>query len=256
MHAFKHHAATTPELIARIEAAQTELSIRHKASQDLAATFPFETTARYYRDPWNGRHSEIFIRPNAAPAKEAITAGWRYLKTRNTLEPLAGAKGQDAKEALAAVQPPKVQPRDILHESGMPEYFTKPGANFNTYMVVPTYACHDGAIYSLVDVEDLTGDFGIGKPQTFGGDWETCPVSEYYAAIEAMEATKRSPRSPFARPSPCRPSVSALLSRTSAPAATTRSPRPGSAGGAPSDLRVRRHPARAGRPGGWAYASA
>lgn len=190
MHAFKHQTATTPSLIARIGAAQTELSTRHKASQDLAATFPFETTARYRRDPWNGRHWDIFIRPTDAPAKDAIPEGWRYLKTRDTLEPLAGAKGQEARDALAAVQPPKVQPRDILHESGMPEYFTKPGPNFNTYMVVPTYACHDGAVYSLVTVEDLTGDFGIGKPQTFGGEWETCPVSEYYAAMEALEAAK------------------------------------------------------------------
>lgn len=190
MHAFKHQTATTPDLIARIDAAQADLNTRHKAAQDLAASFPFETSARYFRDPWNGRHSEIFIRPNTAPAKGVIPAGWRYLKTRNTVEPLAGAKGQDARDALAAVQPPKVQPRDILHESGMPEYFTKPAPNFATYMVVPTYACHDGAIYSLVNVEDLTGDFGVGNPQTFGGEWEACPVSEYYAALEAIEAAE------------------------------------------------------------------
>ena len=190
MHAFKHQTATTPDLIARIEAAQAELNDRHKAAQDLAGSFPFETTARYRRDPWNGRHSDIFIRPNDTPEQGSIPEGWRYLKTRNTVEPLAGPKGQDAREVLAAVQPYKVQPRDVLRESGMPEYFTKPGPDFSSYMVIPTFACHDGAVYSLVNVEDLAGDFGVGKPQTFGGEWETCPVSEYYAAIEALEATK------------------------------------------------------------------
>lgn len=188
MHAFKHQTETTPALIARIDTAQNELSSRAKAAQALAESFPFATTARYRRDPWSGRHSDIFIVPSTAPAKTEIPDGWRYLKTRNTLEPVKGPKGAAAQEALDAVQPPQIQPRDVLHESGMPEYFTKPGPGYSSYMVVPTYACHDGAIYSLVNVEDLTGDFGVGKPQTFGGDWEKCPVSEYYTAIEAIEA--------------------------------------------------------------------
>lgn len=190
MHAFKHQTDTTPALIAQIEAAQTELHHRAKASRALAESFPFETSARYWRDPWNGRHSSVFMRPSAAPAKTEIPEGWRFLKTRNTIEPLKGTKGAAAQAALGAVQPPAVQPRDVLHESGMPEYFTKPGPGYGHYMVVPTYACHDGAIYSLVNVEDLTGDFGVGKPQTFGGEWEECPLSEYYAAIEAMEAAE------------------------------------------------------------------
>ena len=190
MHAFKHQTATTPELIARIEESQKQMNAAARASQTLAETFPFPVTSRYRRNPFNGKHGETFMVPDQTPQKDQIPDGWRFLKTRNTVEPLAGVKGQDARDALAAVQPPKVQPRDVLHESGMPEYFTRPGPGFSSYMVFPTYACHDGAVYSLVNVEDLTGDFGVGKPQTFGGEWETCPVSEYYAAIEAMEATK------------------------------------------------------------------
>ena len=190
MHAFKHQTPNTPALIAQMEQAQDGLNRAAKASKALAASFPFPVTSRYRRNPFNGKHGETFLIPDRTPQKGQIPAGWRFLKTRNTLEPLAGAKGQEARDALVAIQPPSVQPRDVLLKSGMPEYFTKPGPNFNTYMVVPTYFPHEGAIYSLVNVEDLTGDFGIGNPQTFGGDWETCPVSEYYAAYEAMEAAE------------------------------------------------------------------
>jgi hypothetical protein len=188
MHAFKHQTESTPELIAKVEAAHKHLNDCHKAAQELAGSFPFETQARYRRDPFSGRHSLIIMAPVRTPAKDEIPAGWRYLKTRNTLEPLKGAKGAEAQAALDGVQPPKLQPRDILKASGMPEYFTKPGPNFTSYMVIPTYACHDGGIFSLVDVEDLNGDFGIGRASDFGGEWTKCPVSEYYAAIEALEA--------------------------------------------------------------------
>lgn len=188
MHAFKHQTENTPALIAKVDAAHKHLNACHKAAQDLAESFPFETQARYRREPFSGRHHMIMMVPVATPPKEQVPEGWRYLKTRNTLEPLKGSKGAAAQATLDGVQPPALQPRDILKESGMPEYFTKPGPNFSSYMVIPTYACHEGGIYSLVDVDDLTGDFGVGKTQDFGGEWVKCPVSEYYAAVEALEA--------------------------------------------------------------------
>ena len=185
--AFKHHTLQTPALITELDAATEDLNSRHKAAQDLAASFPFPVKAKYRRDPFTGRHSEIFLVPDGTPSKSEVPEGWRYLKTRDTMEPARGAVGKEAVTALEAVQPPTRQPRNVLRESGMPESFTKPGPNFTTYMVVPTYFHHDGVIYSLVNVEKLVSDFAGEKEATFDGGWVECPVSEYYAAYEQIK---------------------------------------------------------------------
>ena len=189
MFAFKHANESTPELIRAMDAAHAELQAAHRKGFDLAATFPFPVKP-FYRRGWGGEHRQVALRPESITAmgEAEMPEGWRYLKGRDTIEPRPGKRGEHARELLESIQLPKVQPRTVLHDSGMPEYVTKPAPGLATYMVLPTFFEHDGAIYSAVDVPTLSTDFAGNESRAYWDQWEECKLSEYHAALEALQA--------------------------------------------------------------------
>lgn len=79
-----------------------------------------------------------------------------FVKTRDTVEPVCGA----AREALAALEVPTVQPRSIVAATGMPQVTMHLGRIYTTPRMH-----HDGALCGLLpDFDDsfqddpITGD--------------------------------------------------------------------------------------------------
>lgn len=105
-------------------------------------------------------------------------AGWRYLKSRDRLEPARGKAGDAARAWLNEHQPPAdADGRTVMEAHGLPRT-TGLGATFSTGMVsTPQIFEHDGSVWALYD----------RKPEK-ECTWTPRKLSEYHAAREAFEA--------------------------------------------------------------------
>ncbi|HEX9088667.1 MAG TPA: hypothetical protein VF867_14205 [Arthrobacter sp.] len=167
-------------VIAEIEAARAVLSDIQTRAHALAASIGSGVTARFRRGFGNGT-SEVVL--GLQHGGKITAEGWVFVKTRDAVEPVRGAKGDAAREALAALDVPAVQPGSIVEATGMPQMFMHPGRIYTTQ-----WMHHDCALYALLPDAD---DTFRNDPIT--GDWEAIRLSELYAADEArLDAGKLS----------------------------------------------------------------
>lgn len=162
--------------ITEIEAAQAVLNELQAKARELAASIGSGVTARFRRRAFTGDTSEVIL--GLQPGGKITADGWVFVKTRDAVEPSRGAKGEAAREALAALEVPAVQPGSIVEATGMPQTFMHPGRIYTTQTMH-----HDGAIYALLPDEDSTF-----KNDPITGAWVKIPLSELYAADEARVA--------------------------------------------------------------------
>lgn len=167
--------------IAEIVTAQSHLNDLQDKARALAASIGTAVTARFRRRASSDDTSEVVL---GLQNGGSVTAeGWKYLKTRDAVEPVRGAKGDAAREALTALEVPSVQPGSIVESTGMPQSFMAPGRHYRTQ-----WTHHEGALYALLPDEDTTFS---NDPIT--GNWVEIPLSELYAADEARLAAAKEP---------------------------------------------------------------
>jgi hypothetical protein len=159
--------------ITEIETAQEALNDLQSKARELAAGIGSGVTARFRRRAFSGDTSQVVL--GLQPGGKITAEGWVYVKTRDAVEPVRGPKGDAAREALAALQVPAVQPGSIVAATGMPQTFMHPGRIYTTQ-----WMHHDGALYALLPDAD---DSFQNDPIT--GDWEAILLSELHAADEA-----------------------------------------------------------------------
>lgn len=103
-------------------------------------------------------------------------AGWRYLKSRDQLEPIArGKAGEPARQWLADHQfPPEADVREVLTKHGLQRTVSY-GDETGFYMGGPDLLEHDGTLWARygAEAEKCT--------------WQRRKLSEFYAAAEAAE---------------------------------------------------------------------
>lgn len=159
--------------ITEIEAAREVLNDLQTRARALAASIGSGVTARFRRRGFSDDTSQVTL---GLQLGGKVTAdGWVFVKTRDAVEPVRGAKGDAAREALKALEVPAVQPGSIVAGTGMPQTFMRPGRIYTTQ-----WMHHDGAIYALLpDADDTFRD----DPIT--GNWEEIRLSELHAADEA-----------------------------------------------------------------------
>jgi hypothetical protein len=167
------NAAST---IAEIEAAQEVLNDLQTRARELAASIGKGVVARFRRRSLTSDTNQVVFGLDVEST--VLAEGWRYVKTRDAVEPVRGAKGDDARKALAALEAPAAQPGSIIEATGMPMVFMYPGRIYNTQ-----WMHHDGALYALLPDEDT--EF---RNDPIEGDWVQVPLSELYAADEARLA--------------------------------------------------------------------
>lgn len=159
--------------ITEIEAAQAVLNDLQTRARELAASIGSGVTAHFRRSSF-GRDTKGVVLGLQHGGK--ITAdGWVFVKTRDAVEPVRGAKGDAAREALKTLEVPAVQPGSIIAATGMPQSFLHPGRVYSTQ-----WMHHDGALYALLPDED---DTFRNDPIT--GEWVQIPLSELHLADEA-----------------------------------------------------------------------
>jgi hypothetical protein len=159
--------------ISEIETAQEVLNDLQTRARELAASIGSGVTARFRRRAFGNDTSEVVF--GLQDGGKITADGWRYVKTRDAVEPVRGAKGDAAREALAALEVPSVQPGSIVEATGMPMTFMHPGRIYTTQ-----WMRHDGALYALLPDAD---DAFRNDPIT--GDWVEIRLSELHAADEA-----------------------------------------------------------------------
>lgn len=160
-------------VIAELQTAQAGLNNLQEKAGELAASVGAGVTARFRRKGFSDDTSEVVLGLDAEGT--TLADGWRYVKTRDAVEPVRGAKGDAAREALAALEIPAVQPGAIVAGTGMPQTFMVPGRIYRTQ-----WMHHDGALYAL-----LPDDDGSFRNDPITGDWEEIRLSELHAADEA-----------------------------------------------------------------------
>lgn len=164
--------------ITEIEAAREVLNDLQTRARELAAGIGSGVTARFRRGFGNNT-SQVIL--GLQDGGKITAAGWVFVKTRDAVEPVRGAKGDAAREALKALEVPAVQPGSIVAATGMPQTFMHPGRIYNTQ-----WMHHDGALYALLPDAD---DTFRNDPIT--GDWVKIPLSELYAADEVRTGDKQ-----------------------------------------------------------------
>lgn len=165
--------------ITEIEAAQEALNDLHARVRELAESIGSGVTALFRRRGFSEVVSEVIL--GLQHEGKVTSEGWVYVKTRNSVEPARGAKGDAAREALAAIEIPAVQPGTIIEASGMPLAFMDTGRIFRTQ-----WMHHNGALYALLP--DESTEF---RNDPITGDWEEIRLSELHAADEArLDAAK------------------------------------------------------------------
>ncbi|GAA4439661.1 hypothetical protein [Phytohabitans houttuyneae] len=108
--------------------------------------------------------------------------GWRYVKTRDRLEPARGAAGQAARDWLATHQP--VDVRAVLRQHGLPRNSRSEAELSGRYRLsVPIVFEHGGVLWAK-----YTGHLGGVEGEC---TWTPRKLSEFYAAKEAHEAPDR-----------------------------------------------------------------
>jgi hypothetical protein len=162
--------------IAEITAAKEALGDLQDRARELAASIGKGVVARFRRRSLTSDTSGISF--GLEVESTVLADGWRYVKTRDAVEPVRGAKGDAAREALAALEVPAVQPAAIIGATGMPMISMYPGRIYNTQ-----WMHHDGALYALLPEEST--EFR-NDPVT--GDWVQIPLFELHLADEARLA--------------------------------------------------------------------
>ncbi|MBG0739047.1 hypothetical protein IV500_06485 [Paeniglutamicibacter antarcticus] len=167
--------------IAEIAEAQARLNELEVSAREVAATIGKDVSVRFRRDGFSNDTSEVVFGLDVESA--VVADGWRYVKTRDAVEPVRGSKGDAAREALANLAVPVVQPGSIVADTGMPQVFMTPGRLYRTQWMQ-----HNGDLYALLPDND---DAFRNDPIT--GDWKEIRLSELHAADEArMDAAKNS----------------------------------------------------------------
>ncbi|MET4144106.1 hypothetical protein [Arthrobacter sp. UYCo732] len=169
--AFKLANASTT--IDEITAAQSKLNDLQNKARELAASVGKDIIVRFRRSGFSDDTSEVIL--SLGVESTDLAEGWRYVRTRDAVEPVRGAKGDAAREALAALTIPVLQPGAIVAGTGMPQVFMHPGRLYRTQ-----WMHHDGALYALLPDEDTTF-----RNDPITGDWEEIRLSELHAADEA-----------------------------------------------------------------------
>lgn len=165
--------------ITEIEAAQEALNGLQRQARELAASIGSGVTARFRRRAFSDDTSEVIL--GLQDGGKITAEGWVFVKTRDAVEPARGAKGDAAREALAALEVPTVQPGSIVAATGMPQVFMTPGRVYRTQ-----WMHHEGALYALLP--DLDETFS-NDPIT--GDWEKILLSELHAADEVRTGASK-----------------------------------------------------------------
>lgn len=165
--------------IEEIKAAQANLNELQEKARELAGSIGKDVIARFRRSGFSDDTSEVVL--SLGVESTTLAEGWRYVKTRDAVEPVRGAKGDAAREALSALSIPILQPGAIVAGTGMPQVFMHPGRLYRTQ-----WMHHDGALYALLPDEDNTF-----RNDPITGDWVEIRLSELHAADEArLDATK------------------------------------------------------------------
>jgi hypothetical protein len=167
--------------ITEIQAAQEALNDLQRRARELAASIGSGITVRFRRRAFGNDTSEVLL--GLQNGGKITAEGWVFVKTRDAVEPVRGAKGDAAREALVTLAVPDVQPGTIVGATGMPMMFMLPGRIYT-----PQWMHHDGALYALLpdDDEDSQND-----PIT--GDWIEIRLSELHAADEARLGLDKTP---------------------------------------------------------------
>jgi hypothetical protein len=106
-------------------------------------------------------------------------AGWRYLKTRDRLEPQRGLGGGDARRWIADHQPgADADVRGVLETHGLPRSIDY-CRDDQYYIGTAAIVLHDGTLWARFDAE--------AKDCT----WPRRKLSEFYAAVEAAEDARQ-----------------------------------------------------------------
>lgn len=164
------NAAATIEAIKEAQAGLDELQGK---ARELAASIGSGVTARFRRRAFGNDTSEVIL--GLQPGGKITADGWVFVKTRDAVEPVRGAKGDAARDALSALEIPTIQPGSIVAATGMPQVFMTPGRIYRTQ-----WMHHDGALYALLPEVDDTF-----QNDPISGDWVEIRLSELHAADEA-----------------------------------------------------------------------
>lgn len=162
--------------IAEITAAREALNDFQDRAGTAAAATGAGVVARFRRRGFGSCVGEVVF--GLDRESTVLADGWRYVKTRDAVEPVRGAKGDAARKTLAALQAPEVQPADIVAATGMPMFTMHPGRLHNTQ-----WMHHDGTLYALL--ADESTDF---RNDPITGAWVQIPLSELHLADEARLA--------------------------------------------------------------------
>jgi hypothetical protein len=165
--------------IAEITAAREALDDFQDRCEAAAGTIGNGVVARFRRRGFGTTVGEVVFGLDRESTVLAI--GWRYVKTRDAVEPVRGAKGDTAREFLETLQVPDVQPADLVAATGMPMLTMHPGRIHTT-----KWMHHEGTLYALL--HDESTDF---RNDQITGDWVQIPLSELYTADEARLAASK-----------------------------------------------------------------
>lgn len=162
--------------ISEIKTAQEVLDDLQDRARELAESIGSGVTARFRRRAFSDDTSEVVL--GLDHGGQVSAEGWVYVKTRDAVEPVRGSKGDAAREALAALEVPAIQPGSILEATGMPLTFMHPGRIYRT-----RWMHHEETIYALLPEE--TTEF---RNDPIAGAWVQIPLSELHLADEARLA--------------------------------------------------------------------
>lgn len=169
-------AATIDE----IKTAQSQLNDLQDQARELAASIGKDVIVRFRR---GFGHDAAEVNFSLNVESTVLADGWRYVKTRDAIEPVRGAKGDAAREALAALTIPVLQPGAIVAGTGMPQVLMHPGRIYRTQ-----WMHHEGSLYALLPDDDQTF-----RNDPITGDWVEIWLSELHAADEARLDADKTP---------------------------------------------------------------
>lgn len=116
--------------------------------------------------------------------------GWVYRKGRELLLPRKGRPGQPAVDFLERHKDIGGDPQVALQEHGLAAHSTLP-SGFGYAIRRPTVFEHAGALYAKYTGE-IKGVLGATEE---GCTWPEIPLSQFYAALEAVQAAEKAEES-------------------------------------------------------------
>ena len=165
--------------IEAIKESQGELNDLQQAAEDIAKGIGDGVKARFRRRGFSDDTGEVTFGVDNEAAE--LAEGWRYVKTRDAVEPVRGAKGEAARCALSALEIPTLQPGGIVATTGMSMFTMTPGRYHITQ-----WMHHEGALYALLPDDDSSF-----RNDPITGDWVEIRLSELHTADEArLDAAK------------------------------------------------------------------